>query len=613
MPTRLNPSISRRKMLALTGSITASYLLGGCGGGDGASDGGNGEGLARTVLTGDLKNQINQFSLASEQITNIWEGSSTALANLNSFANGGLRSPSDTKLMIQATWYALQGLKAGYERLANGLLAEDDQGYVAHTISTNYSFSQTSTLVNPQWLAAMMQQTYCALRLIGSLMKIVQVGGIKPMQDWVKAQPTDLEKLIAYGILADTYNSWLDAISDSLKIAPLTELKLDVSNAVTAAQVGGRVDGMDASILKIPFTPGNRAGGNANGIPDDAMLIGPEPDNFALSFLGTLAKIALTTGTVAATFPQTVDPASATYNLASRLGTTGLAANIATQESASVVQTKTAMLIRQLTDTGLSLADGSSASCHVRIAIGAYNVVTSVAQAVLSEHSIAGAALDGAKAVSNLQAEVDVIGICGSAVQKALLDTDCVSVLNRSNLIGGSTMVLRSIATVNLSDSTETDQIRGILEIDPFNTLSYPPPNAGWNGSARSGSIPLFRAIIAGLPSPATGVPRTFSNIEVAAAGLVVDLVFRYSAALRPDLLTDGRVIFIASNFARILRRSPGATFAMIPNITSAALLCSAPGFSPSKTSPVNLSSLASLGQLKQITDFVPGVPLNVN
>ncbi|MDB6113672.1 MAG: hypothetical protein JWQ62_617, partial [Lacunisphaera sp.] len=67
------------------------------------------------------------------------------------------------------------------------------------------------------------------------------------------------------------------------------------------------------------------------------------------------------------------------------------------------------------------------------------------------------------------------------------------------------------------------------------------------------------------------------------------------------------------SDFARLLRRSPGAVTAMIPSITSAVLLCSAPGFTPSKnTTPINLATLGTMGTLTSTTDLAPGVPVNV-
>jgi hypothetical protein len=190
---------------------------------------------------------------------------------------------------------------------------------------------------------------------------------------------------------------------------------------------------------------------------------------------------------------------------------------------------------------------------------------------------------------------------------------NCTAYLHRTNLTGGNVVTLRSVQTVNITDGVETDLIRGMLQISAQNQFFYPPADAGWNVSIKSGAIGLFRGVAAGLPSSPTGVARTFNNVEVAMAGLFYDLLTRFSDSLRPDVLTDGRMLFITADFARLLRRSPGATFAKIPNITSAALLCSAPGYVPSKSNPVNLATLASMGPLAKITDLVSGVPVNVS
>src|SRR5260370_40913358 len=41
------------------------------------------------------------------------------------------------------------------------------------------------------------------------------------------------------------------------------------------------------------------------------------------------------------------------------------------------------------------------------------------------------------------------------------------------------------------------------------NQLCYPPANAGWNGKPSDRTIPLFRQILAGLPTSASGVARS--------------------------------------------------------------------------------------------------------
>ncbi len=607
---------SRREFLVGVGAGAAALSLQGCGGGGGAN---NGQGTTaanvdRTVVSGNLTHQINQFSQVSEQIGNIWEGHSPALVELKTFANGGNRAAgANSRVMVQAVWYSLMGLRSGYERLANGLLAEDDQSQVAAAVNANNQLSGNGGVTNPQWLAAMMLQTYCAFRVTGAFMKIIQIAGVQQMQDWVKSQTGSAEKLIAYGILADTFNSWLDAIQSAVGAPSLATMKLDVSGAVTPSNVARKVDTIPALLDSIPYGAGYRVGGAANGVPDDAMLTGTAASNFALSFLGALTKITLTSGSFPDTFPQTVSPTAAKYDFTARLGATGIGTQV-TALAGSAAQTKTDTIVAQLFATALPAADGSLANCLVQVAGGAYGAIVAVAQAILSDHSLVGAAIAGDIALGFLNTEVNTIKGCGTVTQlKILASVACdIAYLQSTYLIGGNVVTLRTIPVANIPASVETDQIRDTLTLLCSNQLCYPLANAGWTAKPSDGLISLFRQVLAGL-SRSTVAPRTFNNAEVSGAGLFYDLLFRNQALLKPDFLTNGQFIFCTSNFARLLRRSPGAISAQLPSITAAALLCSAPNFTPSRTgSPVDLSKIAALGPLTAATSLVPGVPIHV-
>ncbi len=617
-----NSQVSRRQFITYAGMSTAAVWIYGCGGGSGGSGGpggGGGSGLSRTVVTGSTKNQINQFSLASEEIGNLWEGSSTAISDLQTFASANRsahRSAGNSNLMFVSTWYALQGLKSGYERLLNGYLAGDDQGSVSETVSANANLDSNSTLINPQWLAAMMLQMYSAARVSGAIIKIIQISGIQSMTDWVNAQTTDTNKLIAYGIFADTYNTWLDTVAKADGIAALSTLKLDVSSSISPSTIAAALSGLPAKLITVPFTPGVRLGGVVTGVPVDSQLTGLPQTNFALSLLGTLAQITLSPGgPITSTFVQTVDVTKAKYDFATRLSTTGLGKTITTSAgSGSSAQTAVDTLVLDLMTNGLPGGSGAAATFAVQLAVGSYDLINAVAQAILSEHSLVGAALDGQVALDLLNAVIALINAKGSTVQKQILSSvSCdINYLQSTYLVGGQTYALRTIPAAVIP-AIETDQVNGILQISCQNALCYPAPNAGWKGTPFDKTIPLFRGIDSGLPTINTGVARTFNNVEVASAGLFYDFLYRNSGDLRPDLLTSGQIIFCCSNFARLLRRAPGANNAHIASITAAALLCSAPNFTPSKEKgPVDLTSLAALSNLNPITDLAQGVLVNV-
>ena len=609
---------TRREFLIGAGVSATTLYLAGCGGG--GSETVNGAGVSRTTLSGALTDQVNQFSLASEQIGNIWEGSSPALTSLQTFANGGNRSSrvvgAGSRVMIQAVWYSLLGVRSSYERLANGLLAEDDQGYVADAIDASNGFSGNTGTSNPQWLAAVMLQTYSAFRVTGALMKIIQVAGVKQMAEWAAAQSTDTNKMIAYGMLADCFNNWIDAIQKGINGASLAEFKLDVSAAVTPANVAAQIAKIPVLLSTIPFGPGYRVGGTASGIPVDDMLTGTGASNFSMSFFGSIVKIMISAGTLPENYPAVVDLSTATYDLAARLGTTGLGPQITTLAgSLTAAQTAANTLLSKLLDSVLPALDGSAATSLVNIASGAYGVVAAVAQAILSDHSLIGDALSGEIALGYLSTEIGYINNSGNDTMKAILKSvDCdISYLQSTYLIGGNTVALRSIPVENIPSRIETDQIGASSStLICQNTLCYPPPNAGWDGNPSNKSISVYRETLSGL-FPTGQAPRTFNNAEICGAGLFYNLLFRNSGTLRPDFVTDNRLIFCTSNFARVLRRSPGAVIAKLPSITAAALLCTAPNFAPSRNNgPVDLSKISSLGVLSPLTTLVPGVAVHV-
>ena len=103
---RLRSEVTRRDFLLTLGASAAAACLSGCGG-DNGSVASSSTSVGRTAVSGNLTNQVNQFSLASEQIGNIWEGQSPALSALKTFAGGTGSSSSravgsDTRVMLQS-------------------------------------------------------------------------------------------------------------------------------------------------------------------------------------------------------------------------------------------------------------------------------------------------------------------------------------------------------------------------------------------------------------------------------------------------------------------------------------------------------------------------------
>ncbi|HWD40812.1 MAG TPA: hypothetical protein VG944_18330 [Fimbriimonas sp.] len=609
---------SRREFVVGIGALAASAYLAGCGGGGGGRGSSHQPvNVDRPPLAPAFSDRVEQYSKMTDNLGSIWDGSSASIANLADFSSklshGMVRSiDPNTALMLEATWYALSGLKVGYERLANGLLAQDDQGYVAGSVDSDYDLQTNEGLANPQFLAAIMLQTYAAFRVTGGVARMLQIAGAETMQAWIAAQNSDAAKLIAYGIFADVYNSWLDTIQSTLGTPSLASGKLDLSAGVTAAKAVTNSAAVTAHVELLPLGFGYRTGAAA-GPPKDADAVGSPAGNFAMSFLGSLSKVLLTAnGSLSKDFPTLVAGLTPKYDLKSRLGSTGLFATInSAAGSAAAAQTLANTLVANLFSAGLPAADKSVAKYTTNLAAGGYGLIVSFANVILSDHSLVGTAIAGDQALALLNNEIDLIEASGTRAQKAILaGLECdIETLQATHLYSGSSVLVRSIPITN-PGTAETDLIRSqTLRTD--SCLMYPQADAGWSGKPSDGTISLFRKILAGLEM--TAVPRTFNNAEVSGAGLIYDLIFRYADLLKPDVLTSGQFIFIVSDFARILRRSPGITNAQLPAVSGAVLMCSAPGLAPNRWPPVDLKTATGLEPLLPLSTLVPGVPIHVS
>ena len=310
--------MTRREALMLFGGAAVSATLAGCGGSDSSPAAPSGS-SNRTAISGNLTNQFNQFSTINQSTTDTWLGTSNSLNALQNVPTRSSRAPTDAKIVIQALTIGLNGTRAAYERLCNLALMLDDLGSAAATVTNGNSLTGSNAVNNEQWLMGMIAQNYAAVSVTGALFIIQMVSGLTEARAWALARTTDQEKLAAYGLVADVFNTWVDALTAAGNITPQTAWKLDLSNAVTPANVADKLNQIATILPKLPFSPGYRKAGATLSQLDDASLGATGIQNFAQSFTGALARLTLSTTALTDTFPQTVDTTKAHYNVTARL------------------------------------------------------------------------------------------------------------------------------------------------------------------------------------------------------------------------------------------------------------------------------------------------------
>lgn len=598
--------LSRRETLILGAAALFSSMYG-CGSGSGSTPTAS---IGRTAATGNLTNQINQFSTSIERFsTSTWLGASASLDGVKNYTGRSTRAPGDFKILVQGLTIGLNGTRSVFERLCNAALMLDDMGILAESVTSSNTLTGGNALTNVQWLAGMMQQNFAACRVTGALFEMQSVAGLQELHDWAAGLTDPQQKLAAYAFTADLFNAWVDAVSTVTSTKAKDTWKLDVSAAVTSANVAAQLARIDGLLGIIPFTPGYRAKGATIDSTDDALLGATGIQNFAPTFLGTVSTITLSTGLLIDTFPQTVDPTTAKYDLAARIGKTGLGTTLAGLTggiAASQQFLNSADWISKL---------AASAQAQINLVGSLYGFLQSLSLALLTTKSAFGTIITGEQAVKNLDALNTVIAANGSVYQKeiwAAVKGD-VKALRDFHFNNGNIPTMRRITARTVAGLREFDQL-GAAGVSCTLTIVALPNTVATVDCVdpMKPDITVARSLISGLVKLAT-CPRTFHNIELSKASLIYDLVLRNRDTLLGNWTDDGTLTFCATQFNRLIRREIDIAFVDIPAISQAALLCSGAGYVPSRNlTPLDLNTLPSMPNLSQITNLVGGVPIDV-
>lgn len=604
--------ITRREALQLLGGAVISIALAGCG-----SNGGGGNPVvfkdsSRTAITGDLAAQYNQFSALVQQSGDTWLGTSTSLSTLGAQGRSS-RAPADVKIVIQVLNIGMNGTRAAYERLCNLALTLDDLGSAANSVTKNFSLTGANAVNNEQWLAAMIAQNYAAVSVTGTLFVMQMVAGLEEARAWALSGTTDPEKLVMYGLVADVFNTWVDALSAAGNITPQDAWKLDLTNAVAVDNIAAKLGQIDTILPLLPFSPGYRKPGVSLLATDDDSLGATGIQNFAQSFTGALARLTLSAGPLTDNFPQTADTTKSTYDVATRLGQTGVGQKLAGLNG-GLPGAQQIINTRLLSTDGTTWpgVTGATAQGQVQLVGKIYGFVQALSTALITTQSALGTLITGAQATQALNDLDTTIAASASGPQKALwasIQTD-LDRLKKQQLFNGSVPTTRKVDVVRVTGRVEMDQISASGVVNTTLVVGVPdlcPLDP------QHPDIPSYRIIISGI-SKLPNCPRTFRNVLICIAGLLYDIAKLYPDTVNASWGNNTTVSFFSSDFVRVLRREPQASFSEIPAITSAQLLCSGVGFIPSKSlTPLNLATIPKMPDLQDITGLVGGVPINVH
>ena len=603
---------TRRELLLGGAAITAALMLTGCGSGDGGSGAVGATDAGRTAVTGDLQAQVEQFNRANVDLGAVWDGTSSSISDLSGLATRSVsRAPVDVRLAAQALGIGLNGTRVVYERLINLSLMTDDLGHIASDVSKNNALTGNANLNNPQWLAGMHQQHYAVLRVTGALFKIQLMSGLSELRDWTLARTDPQERLATYGLAADVFNTWVDTLTGVTGISPNASWKLDLSSAVTPDAIATELGRMEIILAQLPFSPGYRKEGADLGKIDDDSLGGVGIQNYRQSLYGAISQLTLNGGAALTdSFLASVDPAKAKYDVAGRLGGTGVGQKLAGL-SGGVAKAQSILDALLASDKASDWpgASGASLQNQVRIIGGLFGFLQSLSAALLTTKTALGALISGEQALKNLIDLDALILQLGSVFQKnewAIVKED-LATLRKQHLANGDVPTVRQIPVMRTS-GLEYDQLAAILAC--VLKLTLPDADANCPDDPKKPVISRCRLLVSGLRK-VDGCARTFRNIERCLLGLIADYVLSFSSITLAKW-NESSLEFYASSFVRFLRREPGENVAEIPAITSASLLCSGPGFIPTRSlTPVNLGTLAAMPDLRGITNLVGGFSIN--
>lgn len=617
--------LSRRHFMWLSMASASALLLPGCGGGGSANSGGfTLAATPRVVPTGDLQNQINQYSQSVDNLSKFMFGQSDAYDALHGTGRAAAGAPASSIANVAKLAYSMVANRILYERLSNALVHLDDVSYLSDAVTTQNNLNGTAALRNPQWTAAAMENTVNLLKVSGGVQQLIQTIGVTQWAESIRniSDPTD--RMMTYAIFGGIFNQWLDNLQAKPGSGITPDMKLDVSASMTNDGVSAQLQRVPDLVKKLTLSPGYRP-------TVSRASQGDKDSGFIESAIGVFRDSAVGAG-VEYLKREITGSFYSFFQVAVQAGDTFVYYSEETfgliyerVPLASAIRTATGdALAREAIKKGLGLLfdhfggpqAGKIAECSGNIA-GLVLDTFAAAEIIAAASCITVVGCLALGGVLGLQ-----LGLGASDVAKCANDinnpkperpadiADAAAKLDASK----GTPQTRDIPALTNPAFAECDQ----LSRAGVSQSQLPVPGTDTPGGPDAGSIDpnTARQLICGAPQgrAAEFIPRTFRNAEIAGLGLLYDLGKRSVSTVAPTL-SGGTLRFYRSDFATLIRREAGTTTVTVPSITSAQLLCTSPGFIPQRSAaPVDLTaSGASLPDLQSISALGTGVGINVH
>jgi hypothetical protein len=647
------PLLSRRTLLVLAslGIGGVGMSLAGCGGGQGTAV--PGSLVPRSEPSGDLAQQIDQYSRGIDRLSSLWQARSHGLDQLMAVLDAGRgrgRAIPPGQVAVSATFFGLRGLRTLYELLCRQALELDNIGYLAARISQTNQLPPDSALENPQWVAAMMERNYTGLAYVGLIAEFAQCFGLKELAETVREQTDPDSQLLAYGILGEIFNDWVGEICDRVAVAvdPTWQLDMGERTVLTVARTHRELDRIPDILAALPFGPGF----NTAPILPLTRQVG-----MGETILDPVKEIPSILGGVAEKIKDVLDDPKKTEEIIEHLydytnsyakridiNTTRLAQFVLKNLRKDLTKDVLKAIAKKVIETWLGKLAGEAADCVFEIISGSIELgklfSLTVGTLEIPPLAVVFATLAALKIVELLTKIEDCI-------QK--LHIDPPPIIERHILLRGKVtetdftpIPVRTIPVVTNPIRAESDQLRksavikghvtlyrrrprplvelkavalklGDVASSARTTVSGTPYESSTQGTMY-GPDGQVLATTPGRGRAVTGVlVRSYAGVETAAALLLYEYARTHPDTVLAEDTGDG-FAFFGSELALLVRREPGTSAVQVPSITGAQLLCTSPGFTPIRSAgPEDLTTLLALPQLQPATGLSNGGEIHVH
>ena len=584
--------------------------------------------MPRSLPTGNLENQINQYSEAIDNLSVVWATPSDSLQSLQTYTGAGRarQATGTVESFFAATYYGYRVARAAQQRLQAAIVALDDAAHLGETVTANNNLAGGDSLHNPQWVAATLEYYYHNLRFMNAITAFYQTAGLRQMGKAVLDSSDYAQMVVGYAFLATHFNDWVTRLAQTVSVTPDPSWYLLTNRQLSVAEIAGEINRLDSIIYVLPLGPAQfpsqtSRSRQVNDIPCFVQAETPHVEGhetFWSLFFGNLRKD-----------PKDIDEIENSKDL---LELTISIRDVPNKEFKDVLLDKAKEAVKIVGGAAIDAGAqqfgdfvaknfgdkvGQAADGFTRITGKVFFYGLEVTAAVyenLRKGDVKGFAKEyftlTVELATDMQEEIEKVE---ESRNRRLIEAQ--DSINRAAQAQQAlqTLTLTTIKTpaaVNAKNA-ECDQLaragvsKGSITSGSVSGSTVSTSDPAENRKLLCGQADTSRA--------AALIPRTYANMELAAFNLLLDYANRNPDFLQPQ--QNGQTLtFFRSDFAMLIRRTPDVAAIQIPAITDAQLLCTSSGYMPIRNvPPLDLSKTDSLPVFNPLNGLSLGVGINVH